>query len=820
MTYRDYPTLPPIPTGYPLYARCPFGVIVPYARRNIVLNPSLETNTTGYTAVGSSIARTTTEQHHGAYSLGITPTAATTDGAYYGTVSLTSGITYAVSCKVKGMAGRPYKFSAATTGGVDLTSYRFVATGRWQWIWLFWTEVSTTTRRIYLVKDNDANTGVFYWDGLQVEACGSEGVFVTTYIDGDQQGLVPNQSPPAYFWEGAPHASFSQRSGQTRAGGRVISFARFGFILTAIIGLGLVPPQHIANQYAQLDGANYDRTRKPPRQFTLSGRLNDADEFQLARQRGDFQDLFDRDLIAEQQPLMLCYQLVDCYDERVPLSGSALIPALYAGGLDGNTNNLFAEEAATTFTQYLPFILGGTGRGASLTVQQSVASNNRAIQRSPAGLWSNLGTGFANGAINAMATGKDGRIYFGGTFTVAGGSVGNRAAYWDPVTQTLNAMSTGLDNIVRALAVAPNGDIIAAGSFTGKVSRWNGSAWSTVGTVPGTTPIVYGLAVDSIGNIYAVGTDTGANLPWAAVYNGASWTQFVTSGSATAIINTVTIGLDGTTVHMGGDFLSLNGVASLNRVATWNGSVISAMSSGMNSVVYDMDVGPNGIVYAVGFFTTASGNSAIGVAQWNGTIWTNVGSGVSLAQTIRVDQHTGRLYAASAVTPYQFVGAAWVQLDVTIPGSPANFIRLAIGNDTTLYLGYDTTGTAVTGAITTISNPGTARSYPTLTITGPSSGTARIWQIVNTTTNRAIYFNYIINAGETATFIFDPANLSFTSDFQGNIAGTILSGSNEADFFIQPDNNVLSFFAAASTVTATLQWRPAYASLDDLRIAP
>ncbi len=816
---RELRTLPAIPTGYPLYAWCPFGVIVPYARRNLVLNPSLETNTTGYTAVGSSIARTTTEQYHGAYSLAVTPTAATTDGAYYGTVSLTSGVTYAVSCKMKGVAGKPYKFSVATTGGADLTSYRFTATGRWQWVWLFWTENSTTTRRVYLVKDSDANTGVFYWDGLQVEACGSEGVFVTTYIDGDQTGLIPNQYPPPYFWEGTPHASFSQRSGQTRAGGRVFSFARFGFLLTAIIGLGMVPPQHMATPFAQLDGANYDRTRKPPRQFTFTGRINEADEQELARRRADLQDLFDRDLIAEQQPLMLCYQQFDCYDDRTPLTGAALIPALYSGGLEGNTNNLFAEDLAITFTQYLPFILGGTGRGAALTVQQSIASNNRAIQRSPAGLWSNLSTGFANGAINTMATGKDGRIYFGGTFTVAGGSVGNRVAYWDPITQTLNAMSTGLDNTVRALAVAPNGDIIAAGSFTGKVSRWNGSAWSTVGTVPGTTPIVYGLAVNAIGNIYAVGTDTGAGLPWAAVYNGASWSQFVTTGSATAIINTVVIGLDGTTVYMGGDFLSLNGVASLNRVATWNGSAIVAMSSGMNSVVYDMDVGPNGIVYAAGFFTTASGNSAIGVAQYNGAIWTNVGSGVSLAQTIRVGP-SGQLYAASATVAYQFVGAAWVQLDVTIPGSPANFIRLAIGNDATLYLGYDTTGTAVTGAVTTIGNPGTALSYPILTITGPSSGTSRIYQIVNPTTGRAVYLSLIINAGETATFNFDPANLSFISDFQGNIASTILSGSNEADFFLQPGDNVLSFFADSSTVTATLRWQPSYVSLDNLVKAP
>jgi hypothetical protein len=64
--------------------------------------------------------------------------------------------------------------------------------------------------------------------------------------------------------------------------------------------------------------------------------------------------------------------------------------------------------------------------------------------------------------------------------------------------------------------------------------------------------------------------------------------------------------------------------------------------------------------------------------------------------------------------------------------------------------------------------------------------------------------------------VFQPDNLSFTSDFQGNIAGAILGGSNEADFFLQPGANSIAFLSGSSTVTATLSWRPAYASMDDV----
>ena len=114
-----------------------------------------------------------------------------------------------------------------------------------------------------------------------------------------------------------------------------------------------------------------------------------------------------------------------------------------------------------------------------------------------------------------------------------------------------------------------------------------------------------------------------------------------------------------------------------------------------------------------------------------------------------------------------------------------------------------------------ITNPGTARSYPTIVINGPSSGTSRIYQIVNYTTGRAIYLNLTLIAGETARMVLAPDNLSFTSDFQGNIASAIMQGSNTADFFLQPGANLMSFFSASSTVVATLYYRPNYASLDD-----
>jgi Phage tail protein len=186
------------------------------------------------------------------------------------------------------------------------------------------------------------------------------------------------------------------------------------------------------------------------------------------------------------------------------------------------------------------------------------------------------------------------------------------------------------------------------------------------------------------------------------------------------------------------------------------------------------------MVYATGSFAGVSGGVAFpdGVARYNGSAWTTIGIDTpAISGTIN----------ASLATP-----------------------------DGSLYLVYSGTGNSTAEGVTVVTNLGTAKTYPTVIIKGPSSGTARNYSIVNYTTNRAIYLNLTISAGETVKLVLTPDNLSFVSDTQGPIASVVLPGSNEADFFLQPGANSIAFFSASSTVTATIQWRPAYASIDDV----
>jgi hypothetical protein len=823
---RAYRQPPPIVSGYDLGDVHKFWIVVPEEGTNLWTNPSFETNTTGATAVGGSIARSTTRQRRGAYSLAITPTAGTGDGAYFGTVSSTSGTTYTYSIDIYGAAGVPYKIHFATTGGVQVGGTKqFKGTGRWQRVHVTYTETSTTTRRLYVTKDASTSTAIFYVDGVQLEAKS----YPTTYIDGDLSGLIPNQFPIAYAWTGTPHASTSTRSGQTRAGGRLYPFSRYGFTLLGIAGLGLTTPNVVATPYAQLDGAQYERSQKPPRQFTLAGRFDARTPRHLHELRGDLLSILDRDLVGLDQPIVLQYQQYNC---DVPVGDEGKITCVYSGGLEGNTNNHHAEAVSAVFQMHTPGIaLTGQG-GAALTVQQTVTNGDNAIlERTPAGTWQALGSGL-NNQVSAIAIHPTTKIvYAGGTFTTAGGSAANFIAAWDPVARTWSALGSGPTYNVRDIAFTANGDVIVttsnSGGTAGTVERWNGATWTSFGT---TTNFINGLAIDRNGNIYVTGAFTTISAVAAnriAYYNGSAWNALGTGLNGTGI--GMDLGLDGH-IYVGGSFTTAGGT-TVNRVAKWNTgtSAWSAMGSGMDDSVRELRTAPNGYIYAGGNFTTAGGISAARIAYWNGTQWQAVGSGMSGGDVydIAIAPDNTAIYAsgdfttAGSLSGLDYIarsnGTEWVAIDLDFPPATTFFQSLTFASDGTLYVGFgNVSATVAATGITTITNGGTARTYPRVTLKGPSSGTSRVWQIVNTTTGRGVYFNYTMQAGETAVLDFTPTSLSFMGDFQGNISGFILPSSNEADFFLQPGSNTISVFAASSTVTAVMEWTPMFNAADDL----
>lgn len=844
---RTYSQLPPIINNYPLdtYEHGWFGVIVPQARTNMARNPSVETNTTNWASVTGTIARSLTYQYFGAYSLEVTPTSATGTGALYGgaynDIALTSGTTYALSVYWKGQPGITYSFSVRTTGGVLIQETTFVATGDWQRITMFYTETATNTRYLYFTKVG-TNASVFYLDGLQCEACGSEGNFHTTYIDGDQLGLVPNQFPPAYIWTGTPHASTSIRSGQTRAGGRIMKFSSFGFLLTAIIGLGLVTPEQASIPYSVLDGAQYQDTRFPPRQFTLTGQLSGRTPRELQQQRRDLLKLFSRETLATQQPLVLTYQAYD--GDGAALTPPAQITAIYQDGGGGNMDNLFAESIPITFIQYLPFITT-QGDGAALDTQDSIASVNNIIRRNANGSWEALSTG-ANSIVQALVQGLDGTIYVGGFFTDAGGSGADYLAQYNPNTGAWAVVgsATALNAAVNSLAVAADGSIIIGGDFINAdgiaaadyIVRYTpGVGYSAIGA-SGANNTVEAVFVASTGDIYAGGTFTdigGSGADSVARFNGTTWNTLVSATTFNSIVLAFCEGLDGL-IYIGGTFTNAGGNANADGIVSYNvtTNTISALSTGTTGNVTALATGLNGIIYLGGDFTAAGGIAADLIASWNGVSFSSIGNADFDTGSIRglkvlrdgtligFGQFNTLAGIPLADSLFRWNGATFTSIDANLPGTPTTVFTALELNDGSLYFGFNNTGTATVSGIATITNTGTARAYPTIIFKAVANAGGRIYQITNLSTNKIIYFNYTIQDGETLTLTLQPDNISFVSTFRGNISNAILPGSNDAEFFLQRGENRIAVYTADPDTAATIQWVNSYESLDDLVLAP
>jgi hypothetical protein len=113
------------------------------------------------------------------------------------------------------------------------------------------------------------------------------------------------------------------------------------------------------------------------------------------------------------------------------------------------------------------------------------------------------------------------------------------------------------------------------------------------------------------------------------------------------------LAVSGGTLYAGGWFTTAAGNPA-NYIAQWNGSSWSALGSGMGGgdgngpYVFALAVSGN-TLYAGGSFTTAGGNAATNIAQWNGSSWAPLGSGMNnLVSALAVSGNT--LYAGGDFT--------------------------------------------------------------------------------------------------------------------------------------------------------------------------
>jgi hypothetical protein len=149
-------------------------------------------------------------------------------------------------------------------------------------------------------------------------------------------------------------------------------------------------------------------------------------------------------------------------------------------------------------------------------------------------------------------------------------------------------------------------------------------------------------------------------------------------------------------LYVGGPFTTLNGV-SANGIAQWNGSSFSALGSGLTYSGSPEAGGTLAIagnnLYVGGLFDTAGGVSADNIAEWNGSSWSALGSGVTYGYAVNAIAVSGSLvyvgggfYTAGSVLVSgvaEWNGSSWSALGSGVSGGV--YAMAAFGN--TLFAG-------------------------------------------------------------------------------------------------------------------------------------
>ncbi len=276
--------------------------------------------------------------------------------------------------------------------------------------------------------------------------------------------------------------------------------------------------------------------------------------------------------------------------------------------------------------------------------------------------WSAVGSGLAGTyavalALSVFDDGAGAALYVGGYIVEQDGA--RNIARWDGAGWTAWPGGNGVNSYVYALTAFDDGSgpglfaggffSFAGGTLAAGSAKWNGSTWTSTGTwTAGSSPAVTAFGAFDSGSgpeLFAAGYRYGGSCQCStaeiARWNGSSWTTIAdliesgywyystyTYGSADASALTVFDDGSGPALYAGGTFDTLNG-QPIQGVAKWNGSTWTALGSGISGTVFCLavfDDGSGPALYAGGSFGGAGGVSAGCIAKWNGTNWSAVGN--------------------------------------------------------------------------------------------------------------------------------------------------------------------------------------------------
>ena len=822
-------------------------IVKPDGTINKVLNPSAETTGNFSAIAGTTVTRVTTDSFVGLQSYRVQSN--NNNEGMTLTLEALANATHFVTLRVAGSLPPAWDWS------LDNVNYRAPVLiesidGDWDLYGLSFPAAQANGSTTLYIRQNGAGVGDFFIDGVQVEAK----TYWTTYCDGTQEGCS---------WAGTAHASVSERSSQSRAGGRVLNLqSGFGFFVEEVVGVGAAPETINTRSYAILPGGELSGSKTESRNFTLIGRFIADSEEDLHAKRQELIEELGINTYPESQAI------------RIRFSGARVqkqISVHYTGGLEAQLKVSYgpwqvesddAWRKLTHWTERLtiqflspdPMWYEIGESSAVLNTGTSATFRYTAGRVWSLGRWDDLGL-TANpttfGTIFALAWGPDNRLYVGGTFTGMNGVAGrDYIAVYDPSTDTWANVggASDLNAQVLTLTFDAAGNLLVGGAFTNVdgigdadyIALWDGAAWNAIGQpdqVPAFITRVDTIHVDVDTGDYYIG---GVFDDWAGIANADNIVRWDISATTYVAISTgaddevtvITQRNNGGDIYVGGGYNNIGGVAA-DGLAIWDGSNFTKLGdlAGGNAIAFDMLFTVDGTLFMTGDFTSIDGTSINFVGRWNGTEWFPLGTGLNnIGRSLAfgpdnilwlggIHSEAGGVTLVDRIS--QWDGSVWSQVDVNLPGTATVYaVQIGSRNPVSprsydLFVGFDTTGGASYADVTTVTNGGSQPAFPKIVISRSGGTSAQLSFIRNERTAKRLLSEYLFQDGETLTINLEPKNKSVIYSASGSRLDAIKKQSDVGTWSLLPNDNVVSFFAITDgAVDSFMLWKDTYRSLD------
>jgi hypothetical protein len=335
--------------------------------------------------------------------------------------------------------------------------------------------------------------------------------------------------------------------------------------------------------------------------------------------------------------------------------------------------------------------------------------------------WTEFGAGNSNGVLGqrrALLRLANGDLVAAGAMTFMQGASAQGVTRFDGVSWSALGLGMTVNStfFVGALAVLPNGDILAGGNFISPalyLARWNGVTWSAF--QPG----------GPIGNVRSVvvrGADVivGGDFLWASHANGSN---FIASG-ITRWNGSDWVTMPGAPTYPRTMLSLRNGdlLAAFGTVDRWDGTTWTRLGTtqlgSVNGAAYAACELDGGSIAVAGQFSSVNGVAAANVARFDGSSWSALGAGVpGVDDAIAPLPDGGLLVGQStlngAPTLLRWDGVAWSGIST---GAGVRYVKVLLPEADGSVTTFEDGSTPLTGGITSVGRlatncPATAVAY-------------------------------------------------------------------------------------------------------------